>query len=113
MRLSSLIPTFLCVTLACCTTGGANNSADGHGRGGASLSCFSVTSPAAAPTALSMADRSSGNAGSSSWIAGASCEAMCATEGATCTAAGGYVVPAVCTDVPPDFAACRCCAIAK
>src|SRR6202030_3924764 len=84
MRLSFLTTIFLCLTLSCCTTTGSNNSVDGNGQG-ASLSCFSVTSPAGL-AALSAADRGPRNAEPPLWIEGSTCDAMCASQGAACTA---------------------------
>jgi hypothetical protein len=78
--------------------------------GGSGLRCFSVTSPAALAK-LPAEARKAQQASAMHWIAHASCDAICAGAGAACVAVGGYLGPAVCTDVPADYAVCRCCAV--
>ena len=110
MRLYYLVSGAL--TLACLTvlvfsiSKSVGESAVVHGAG---LSCFSITSP----TAIAALPADQQAKSRHSWKAGSSCDAMCAAEGAACTGIGGYSGPFVCTDVPVDFAVCRCCAVSR
>ena len=105
MRILFII-SFLILSLVGCTADSSHTKSLSTSRDRGALSCFSIPSPGAHKAAAT-------NGSVTAWLPGASCEAMCAAQGAVCTATGGYVTPEVCTDIPPDNAVCRCCAEAR
>jgi hypothetical protein len=110
---------FIMAVLLCLSVYGWRVTGSGNGQR-ASLSCFSVTSPATL-AALSAADRGSLNADSRLWIEGATCDAICAAKGAACVSSkkNGSVNPGFdCADALDPLRGddvvigCRCCAVA-
>lgn len=107
MRLPSalIILLFALSFLSCVPSSGAQANDAASLR----LTCFPIASPSTPKDKLALNEF----AGSTKhWIKGASCDQMCAAQGAACTSVdvqGGFFSCAT----PAQIAVCRCCAIAR